>query len=127
MTMATTIPLLLLASVSLALTPSCSSSTPACAVGTERCECTGGGSCDPGLSCLSNRCVRLAGDASAAHTQPPVGAMPLTADAAGVPFDSTVSISRTFDDLLPDPCQAMLALFQSCGVAVRADYVDVCR
>lgn len=30
----------------------------ACAVGTETCACTAGGACDPGLRCLSMRCVR---------------------------------------------------------------------
>jgi len=29
-----------------------------CKVGSEGCTCTGGGSCDPGLSCLSSRCVK---------------------------------------------------------------------
>src|SRR5262249_47933192 len=31
--------------------------TSGCAVGTEGCPCTQGGSCDPALACLSNVCV----------------------------------------------------------------------
>jgi hypothetical protein len=40
------------------------SSAPAekkCPIGAERCACTSGGSCDPGLMCLSEVCVRPAG------------------------------------------------------------------
>ena len=33
------------------------SPTDACAVGSERCACTTGGACDPGLTCLSDVCV----------------------------------------------------------------------
>ena len=29
----------------------------ACTIGSEGCECTGGGACDPGLTCLSMICV----------------------------------------------------------------------
>jgi len=41
----------------------CSSSSGGenCAVGAESCPCTAGGTCDKGLSCLSNRCVNLDG------------------------------------------------------------------
>jgi hypothetical protein len=40
---------------------SSSSSGDNCAVGSESCPCTAGGSCDKGLTCLSNRCVNLDG------------------------------------------------------------------
>lgn len=33
-----------------------------CAVGSERCACTAGGECDPGLTCLSDTCVDAGGD-----------------------------------------------------------------
>jgi hypothetical protein len=39
---------------------SSSSSGDTCAVGGETCPCTAGGTCDKGLSCFSNRCVRTA-------------------------------------------------------------------
>jgi hypothetical protein len=32
-----------------------------CALGSESCACTAGGACDPGLMCLSSRCVRPGG------------------------------------------------------------------
>jgi hypothetical protein len=37
---------------------SCGGGDDSCKVGSESCACTGGGACDPGLSCLSNRCVK---------------------------------------------------------------------
>jgi len=46
---------------------SSSSSGDSCAVGGESCPCTAGGTCDKGLACLSNRCVRTA-DGGAATT-----------------------------------------------------------
>jgi len=33
-----------------------------CALGSESCGCTSGGACDPGLRCLSERCVRVGED-----------------------------------------------------------------
>jgi hypothetical protein len=39
-----------------------------CAVGSESCVCTTGGGCDPGLSCLSLRCVRASGGGSGGHS-----------------------------------------------------------
>lgn len=36
-----------------------------CPVGSERCPCTGGGACDPGLECLSDVCVDAGGDSDA--------------------------------------------------------------
>lgn len=33
-----------------------------CSVGAEGCSCTGGGGCDPGLTCLSSACVDAGGD-----------------------------------------------------------------
>jgi hypothetical protein len=36
-----------------------SETTDECAVGAERCPCTAGGRCDPGLVCRSARCVRV--------------------------------------------------------------------
>lgn len=38
-------------------TPGCGGSSSSCAVGSEGCSCTAGGTCDTGLSCLSKRCV----------------------------------------------------------------------
>jgi hypothetical protein len=37
---------------------SCGGGDDSCKVGGESCACTGGGACDPGLTCLSNRCVK---------------------------------------------------------------------
>lgn len=34
---------------------------PACDVGSERCACTPGGACNPGLTCLSMKCVNTGG------------------------------------------------------------------
>jgi hypothetical protein len=53
----------------LALAPLCviaacggkEATSTACPVGDERCACTSGGACNPGLVCLSNTCVRLPG------------------------------------------------------------------
>jgi hypothetical protein len=38
-----------------------SSDDDACLIGAEGCTCTSQGACDPGLTCASNRCVRLGG------------------------------------------------------------------
>ena len=38
-----------------------------CDIGTERCECTKGGSCDPGLSCLSGVCVAAGATSTGAN------------------------------------------------------------
>src|SRR5258708_23905559 len=58
-------------SVGLAVTLACSSSGTAegqCAVGSEGCACTAGGSCDTGLTCLSKICVDQGGSSGAAST-----------------------------------------------------------
>lgn len=36
----------------------CEDDEDSCSVGSERCECTKGGSCDTGLTCLSGKCVK---------------------------------------------------------------------
>jgi hypothetical protein len=60
--------------------------------------------------------------------QPSSGGMTMgMADARPTPADVATPGPRTFDELLPDPCAAMVTLFQSCGVAIRADYLDICR
>jgi hypothetical protein len=37
-----------------------------CVIGAESCSCQTGGQCDPGLACLSQRCVRLGGSSGSA-------------------------------------------------------------
>lgn len=37
------------------------SGAKSCTPGTERCDCRAGGTCDPGLTCASNLCVKLPG------------------------------------------------------------------
>lgn len=48
-----------------------------CALGSESCGCTSGGACDPGLRCLSERCVRVGEDGAiltdTGATDAPVG------------------------------------------------------
>jgi len=46
-----------------------------CAIGSEGCECTGGGACDPGLTCFSNLCVNASSgaDAGATDVRPDTG------------------------------------------------------
>src|SRR6185369_6935386 len=51
---------LLALSIGFAWTTACSSSNNnSCTIGKESCACTNGGACDPGLVCLSARCVKL--------------------------------------------------------------------
>src|SRR5262245_6402304 len=40
----------------------------ACATGDERCACFGNGTCNDGLTCLSQKCVRLGGEGGRAGT-----------------------------------------------------------
>jgi hypothetical protein len=56
---------LLALSWAFAALPSCETSA-GCGVGTEGCSCTSGGICDPGLMCLSKKCVRLGGSGGGA-------------------------------------------------------------
>lgn len=64
-----------------ALIPACSSGS-SCAVGSERCSCTSGGACDPGLTCASSLCVRLTGTGGAAGMTGSAGATGQGTDAA---------------------------------------------
>jgi hypothetical protein len=41
------------------LAPGCGGGSASCTVGSEGCPCTGGGACDNGLTCASNKCVNL--------------------------------------------------------------------
>src|SRR6185436_8043180 len=46
------------------MTACSSTSNDSCTIGKESCACTNGGACDPGLVCLSSRCVSMPGGAS---------------------------------------------------------------
>ena len=48
--------------------PSDGSTTLECAVGSLNCACTGGGACDPGLTCVADICVDLGGTTSGMAT-----------------------------------------------------------
>lgn len=50
--------------------------TMPCAVGAERCACTPGGSCDPGLTCLSGLCVNPSPGVDAGSADVPAGGPP---------------------------------------------------
>ncbi|MEZ4225332.1 MAG: hypothetical protein R3B13_30555 [Polyangiaceae bacterium] len=65
----------------------------ACAVGTESCECTAGGACDPGLSCLSNICVNTGGGGSSGAGGTGGSGAQGQGGAAGAPVASTCSSS----------------------------------
>lgn len=65
-----------------------------CAVGTEGCACTPGGSCDPGLECLSNLCVD-ATEGSSGDTDPTAGTMSTSASTTTSTSASTTASSTT--------------------------------
>ncbi len=60
-----------------------------CTIGAEGCECTAGGACDPGLTCLSNTCVNAGpnpdevGDGDSVGSNDEVGTSSTTSDSSG--------------------------------------------
>lgn len=69
-----------------ALAIGCAAGAGPCEVGSARCGCTAGGACDPGLVCVSDRCVASSDhDAGHGDAGPPSDA---GADDAGAPPDA---------------------------------------
>jgi hypothetical protein len=62
---------------------SSSSGGPECQIGTERCSCTQGGACDPGLVCLSSVCVHQSGVGGTAGGTSNVGGSSTAGGASG--------------------------------------------
>mgnify|MGYP001765652024 CR=1 FL=1 len=101
--LSTSLPILALA-LALALPlAACGKGSGSCTVGSEGCDCTPGGGCDPGLDCLSGTCVNPNPDT---HTDAPSDTTPAdtTPDAAADAPDAEAgcATSADCDDL--DPC-----------------------
>jgi hypothetical protein len=86
------------------LLSACSSSSSAppgdCPVGSERCACTSGGACNPGLQCLSQLCVSEGDAAGGSSSSGSSGSS--SGGSSGATFDATTTESGAGDATVTD-------------------------
>jgi hypothetical protein len=106
---------------------------PGCPVGSESCPCTPGGSCDPGLTCLSNLCVNT-GTGNGGSAGGDVGCEPCLRPAfgsvsstcamtsGGEPFTATLAFAEGVPSSFMDkPCSevSLTSGDPNCGFSVQ--------
>ncbi len=101
--------------------PGCGGDSPC--VGAESCACTTGGACDPGLTCLSKRCVKGAastGDASASATDVPAAVTTTPAQAC----DDLTKICDRLNTCAPLAIKVAYGDLATCVARTRLDCLD---
>lgn len=83
------------------------------AVGSEGGSCTGGGACDPGLTCASDLCVRLTGEGEGEGEGPCQGDEPARNDRADCETIGTAVCAAIDDNQAVQTCDTAAAMLRS--------------
>lgn len=91
--------------VGVASVPTAGCGSSDCRIGSESCSCTSGGACDPGLTCASMKCVRLAGGTGGATGGGGSGGG--AAGAGGSPPAAGFDAGKACDDFSKTLCEKL--------------------